>query len=81
MFSTASNSEVRHLGVDYRRVRNDTLFDGTGVGLQDLADAASVVDLAVQKGVAIKVDFRRPSGATCLSTVLVTCLPYGTHGD
>ncbi len=34
-----------------------TLFDGTGVGLQDLAVAASVVDLAVQKGIAIEVDF------------------------
>ncbi|MBO9409456.1 ornithine cyclodeaminase family protein [Shimia sp. R9_1] len=34
-----------------------TLFDGTGVGLQDLAVAAAVVDLAVKKGVAIEVDF------------------------
>ncbi len=34
-----------------------TLFDGTGVGLQDLAVAASVVELAVKKGVAIEVDF------------------------
>ena len=34
-----------------------TLFDGTGVGLQDLAVAASVVDLAVKSGVAIEVDF------------------------
>ena len=34
-----------------------TLFDGTGVGLQDLAVAASVVDLAVDRGVAIEVDF------------------------
>ncbi len=34
-----------------------TLFDGTGVGLQDLAVAASVVDLAVKNGVAIEVDF------------------------
>jgi ornithine cyclodeaminase len=34
-----------------------TLFDGTGVGLQDLAVAASVVDLAVKKGIAIEVDF------------------------
>ena len=34
-----------------------TLFDGTGVGLQDLAVAASVVDLAVQQGIAITVDF------------------------
>ena len=34
-----------------------TLFDGTGVGLQDLAVAARVVDLAVEKGVAVEVDF------------------------
>ncbi len=34
-----------------------TLFDGTGVGLQDLAVAASVVDLAVDQGIAIEVDF------------------------
>ncbi|MEM6497262.1 MAG: iminosuccinate reductase BhcD [Pseudomonadota bacterium] len=34
-----------------------TLFDGTGVGLQDLAVAASVVVLAVAKGIAIEVDF------------------------
>ncbi len=34
-----------------------TLFDGTGVGLQDLAVAAAVVDIAVEKGVAIEVDF------------------------
>jgi len=34
-----------------------TLFDGTGVGLQDLAVAAKVVDLAVQQGAAIEVDF------------------------
>ncbi|QDY68840.1 iminosuccinate reductase BhcD [Qingshengfaniella alkalisoli] len=34
-----------------------TLFDGTGVGLQDLAVASAVVDLAVERGVAIEVDF------------------------
>ena len=34
-----------------------TLFDGTGVGLQDLAVAAAVVDLAVERGVAVEVDF------------------------
>ena len=34
-----------------------TLFDGTGVGLQDLAVADAVVDLAVQQGIAIEVDF------------------------
>ena len=33
-----------------------TLFDGTGVGLQDLAVAAAVVDLAVAQGRAIEVD-------------------------
>lgn len=34
-----------------------TLFDGTGVGLQDLAVAAAVVELAIEKGIAIAVDF------------------------
>lgn len=34
-----------------------TLFDGTGVGLQDLAVAASVVDLAVARGKAIDIEF------------------------
>lgn len=34
-----------------------TLFDGTGVGLQDLAVASSIVDLAIEKGVAIEVNF------------------------
>ena len=34
-----------------------TLFDGTGVGLQDLAVAAAVVDLAVKNGVALNVEF------------------------
>ncbi|GLS42743.1 ornithine cyclodeaminase [Methylobacterium brachythecii] len=33
-----------------------TLFDGTGVGLQDLAVASAVVDLAVARGIAIDVD-------------------------
>ena len=32
-----------------------TLFDGTGVGLQDLAVAAAVLDLAVARGVAVEV--------------------------
>lgn len=34
-----------------------TVFDGTGVGLQDLAVASSVVALAIAKGVATEVDF------------------------
>lgn len=34
-----------------------TLFDGTGVSLQDLAVASAAVELAVQKGVAVEVDF------------------------
>lgn len=46
-------------GSDAGRASDDeiTLFDGTGVGLQDLAVAASVVDLAIEQGIAIKVDF------------------------
>jgi ornithine cyclodeaminase len=45
-------------GTDPGRVSDDqiTLFDGTGVGLQDLAVAAAVVELAVAKGTAIRVD-------------------------
>ncbi len=34
-----------------------TLFDGTGVGLQDLAVASSVVERAIEAGVALDVDF------------------------
>lgn len=34
-----------------------TLFDGTGVGLQDLAVAAAVVALAQKRGKAVEVDF------------------------
>ena len=34
-----------------------TLFDGTGVGLQDLAVAAAAVRLAIERGCAIEVDF------------------------
>lgn len=34
-----------------------TLFDGTGVGLQDLAVASAVVDIALEQGVAVEVDF------------------------
>lgn len=34
-----------------------TLFDGTGVGLQDLAVAAAVVERAASNGTAIEVDF------------------------
>ncbi|MCQ0093441.1 iminosuccinate reductase BhcD [Roseovarius sp. M141] len=34
-----------------------TLFDGTGVGLQDLAVASAVVDEAVKRGIAVQVDF------------------------
>lgn len=34
-----------------------TLFDGTGVGLQDLAVASTAVDLAIARGVAMELDF------------------------
>lgn len=33
-----------------------TLFDGTGVGLQDLAVASAAVDLAISRGLAVEVD-------------------------
>ncbi|MEQ9694758.1 iminosuccinate reductase BhcD [Shimia sp. SDUM112013] len=56
--------DVRQLGAvingTHAGRRSDTeitLFDGTGVGLQDLAVAAAVVDLAVEQGIAIEVDF------------------------
>ncbi|MEQ8367679.1 MAG: ornithine cyclodeaminase family protein, partial [Roseicyclus sp.] len=32
-----------------------TLFDGTGVGLQDLAVASAIVDVAVARGIATVV--------------------------
>ena len=32
-----------------------TVFDGTGVGLQDLAVSAAIVDVAIANGTAIKV--------------------------
>lgn len=34
-----------------------TLFDGTGVGLQDLAVASAAVDLAIANGTAVNVEF------------------------
>ena len=34
-----------------------TLFDGTGVGLQDLAVASKAVEIAIERGVAVEVDF------------------------
>ncbi|WP_425097554.1 iminosuccinate reductase BhcD [Tropicibacter sp. S64] len=37
--------------------RQITLFDGTGVGLQDLAVASAVVDRAIAQGIAIEVEF------------------------
>jgi alanine dehydrogenase len=59
-----SEADVQQLGAVINgthagRTSDDeiTMFDGTGVGLQDLAVAAAVVDLAVAKGIAIEVDF------------------------
>lgn len=43
----------RHPG--RRAAEEITLFDGTGVGLQDLAVASAVLDKAIARGVAIKV--------------------------
>ncbi len=57
-------SDIRELGgvingtVEGRTSEDElTMFDGTGVGLQDLAVASAAVDLAVKNGVAIEVDF------------------------
>ena len=57
-------TQIREIGavingtVSGRRSDQDiTLFDGTGVGLQDLAVASTVVDLAVKHAKAIHVDF------------------------
>lgn len=46
-------------GVHPGRTATDeiTLFDGTGVGLQDLAVASATVKRAIEKGLAIEVDF------------------------
>lgn len=44
-----------------------TLFDGTGVGLQDLAVASAAVDLAVAKGAAVEIDFLKPGRASALA--------------
>ncbi len=59
-----AEGDINELGAvingDHRGRSSDdelTLFDGTGVGLQDLAVASAVVDLAIAKGVAIEVDF------------------------
>jgi len=59
-----AEADIRQLGAvingtQPRRSSTDeiTLFDGTGVGLQDLAVAVAVVRLAVDEGVAIEVDF------------------------
>lgn len=59
-----AETDIRELGAvvngtDAGRESDDeiTIFDGTGVGLQDLAVASSVVKLAVEKGIAIEVDF------------------------
>ncbi len=59
-----SEGDIRQIGAVINgtvagRASDDeiTLFDGTGVGLQDLAVAAAVVDIAIDKGVAIEVDF------------------------
>lgn len=61
---TLTETDIRELGAVINeqtpgRTSPDeiTLFDGTGVGLQDLAVASAVVELAVKKGVAIEVEF------------------------
>ncbi|MFK7893307.1 MAG: iminosuccinate reductase BhcD [Granulosicoccus sp.] len=49
--------EVMNKAHEGRRTSDEiTLFDGTGVGLQDLAVAAAATRLAVEKGIATEVD-------------------------
>lgn len=40
-----------------RSAEEITLFDGTGVGLQDLAVASAVVEIAIRRGVGTELDF------------------------
>lgn len=61
---TLKDSDITELGLvinrDHKGRSSDdelTIFDGTGVGLQDLAVASAAVDLATEKGVAIEIDF------------------------
>ena len=61
---TKSETDIHQIGAVINgthkgRTSDDevTLFDGTGVGLQDLAVAATVVNIAIEKGIATKVDF------------------------
>jgi len=61
---TLSESDITEIGAvingtspGRQSAEEVTLFDGTGVGLQDLAVASAVVELAIAQGVAIKVDF------------------------
>lgn len=44
------------MGPGRRSAADITIFDGTGVGLQDILVAAAVVELAKQKGVAREVE-------------------------
>ena len=46
---------IRGLAPGRRSEEEITLFDGTGVGLQDLAVAGAAVRLAVERGVAVSV--------------------------
>ena len=57
--ATLTEAEAHHFLHVMRGKVDDqiTLFDGTGVGLQDLAVAAVAVERAVAEGVAVEVDF------------------------
>lgn len=52
---TPIGAVIAGLAEGRRSAEEITLFDGTGVGLQDLAVAAAVVKLAVARGVAVSV--------------------------
>ncbi len=53
---TPIGAVIAGLAPGRRSAEEITLFDGTGVGLQDLAVAGAAVRLAVERGVAVKVE-------------------------
>ena len=53
---TPIGAVIAGMGPGRQSAADITIFDGTGVGLQDIAVAAAVVELAKQKGVAREVE-------------------------
>ncbi|MGR3544555.1 MAG: ornithine cyclodeaminase family protein, partial [Paracoccus sp. (in: a-proteobacteria)] len=59
MISTSDVTAIGQVIIGNHRGRDDaqiTIFDGTGVGLQDLAVAGAVVERAKEQGKAVEVE-------------------------